>query len=84
MYALKRIPSYTDRILLHSLEDVHSNLHTVHYGTVNDITTSDHAPVLATMTLARDINAEFYMVRSPIYSVHPASFLGVFFVLFVI
>jgi hypothetical protein len=49
-----RTPSYTDRILTHSLPGREGGLAWVHYDAVDCITLSDHRPVAAALTLTLD------------------------------
>jgi hypothetical protein len=55
-----RVPSYTDRILFASLDGMRSNIECESYTSCEQITTSDHKPVVATfqVTLPR-VNASF-------------------------
>jgi len=50
----KRVPSYTDRILYHSMKDVAGRLHLLRYGLCEAITGSDHRPVSAAFALQVD------------------------------
>ena len=54
----ERVPSYTDRILFHSMRDVERQLHLVAYQMCDAITGSDHKPVSAAFNLAvnRDVS----------------------------
>lgn len=45
-YEEKRVPSYTDRIFFLAKEGVHQTL----YSSINDVTCSDHKPVIADFT----------------------------------
>jgi hypothetical protein len=47
----ERVPSYTDRILFHSLPDVSQNLHLVAYQMCDHVKGSDHRPVSAAFHL---------------------------------
>lgn len=46
-----RVPSYTDRILFHSLPGVRAKVHLLHYGMCDQILGSDHRPVSAAFGL---------------------------------
>lgn len=50
----KRVPSYTDRILYHSLADARPNLQLLHYSLCDTITGSDHRAVSAAFGLKVD------------------------------
>lgn len=50
----KRVPSYTDRILYHSLADVRSGLQLLNYSMCDAITGSDHRAVSAAFGLQVD------------------------------
>jgi hypothetical protein len=47
----QRVPSYTDRILFHSLADVRGSLSLVAYELCDALTGSDHRPVSAAFEL---------------------------------
>jgi len=47
----RRCPSYTDRVLYHSLPDNKSDLLLQHYALCDTVTGSDHRPVSAAFTL---------------------------------
>jgi len=47
----ERVPSYTDRVLFHSLPDVQQNLHLVAYQMCDHVRGSDHRPVSAAFHL---------------------------------
>ena len=46
-YNAKRVPSWCDRVLVHSLAGAKSSIEEVEYGARHDVMTSDHAPVYA-------------------------------------
>lgn len=46
-----RVPSYTDRVLYHSLPDSRHHLHLLHYTLCDAVTGSDHRPVSAAFAL---------------------------------
>lgn len=46
-YNAKRVPSWCDRILVHSLPGSEHACESTQYGACHDVTTSDHAPVFA-------------------------------------
>lgn len=56
----ERVPSYTDRILFHSLPDVRAQLQLLAYQMCDSLRGSDHRPVSAAFRLA--VNRE---VRVP-------------------
>ncbi|EQC35949.1 hypothetical protein, variant [Saprolegnia diclina VS20] len=47
-----RVPSYTDRILYHSLPDLQDKVRCVKYFSCEDVTTSDHKPVASIFHVA--------------------------------
>ncbi|OQR81634.1 hypothetical protein THRCLA_11553 [Thraustotheca clavata] len=47
-----RVPSYTDRILFHSLPDLHDRIKCLSYSSCEDVITSDHKPVSSTFQVA--------------------------------
>ena len=50
-YSKKRIPSYTDRVLIKSLPGFEANRKAHKYEACHGVTSSDHAPVCATFSL---------------------------------
>jgi len=46
-YNAKRVPSWCDRVLVHSLAGAKSSIDEIEYGARHDVLTSDHAPVYA-------------------------------------
>ncbi len=53
----ERIPSYTDRVLFHSLSDVRHQLHLLAYQMCDGLRGSDHRPVAAAfhLTVNREV-----------------------------
>ena len=54
----ERIPSYTDRVLFHSLPDVRHQLHLLAYQMCDGLRGSDHRPVAAAfhLTVNREVD----------------------------
>jgi len=50
-YTKKRVPSYTDRVLIKSLPGFEANRKAHKYQACHGVTTSDHAPVFATFSV---------------------------------
>lgn len=50
-YSNKRIPSFCDRVLWHSLPGVENDVHQLVYTSMPQIITSDHKPVIATFAV---------------------------------
>lgn len=50
-YHMKRIPSYTDRILFKSLSPFSSNIQVNKFNSIEEISSSDHKPVIASFSL---------------------------------
>jgi hypothetical protein len=57
-YDKKRIPSYTDRILHHSMPGFRENLKAGHFESCEAVTSSDHKPVRAHFTLKTTLGAD--------------------------
>lgn len=67
-----RIPSYTDRILIHSMPGKGANLRWRHYDMMDAVPLSDHRPVCAHFTLFVDANCRgFQTFSTPPHSVVP-------------
>ncbi|KAF0688270.1 Aste57867_20140 [Aphanomyces stellatus] len=49
-----RVPSYTDRILFHSLPGMRERFYCIHYGSTEEIGTSDHKPVSCVFEVVTD------------------------------
>ena len=54
----ERVPSYTDRILLHSLPDLRAQFTCERYGSVETLCLSDHRPVFADLALSAPVASE--------------------------
>lgn len=68
-----RTPSYTDRILTHSLPGKGANLRWRHYDMMDGVGLSDHRPVCAHLTLLADADCRGFRHMPPAPSRHVSS-----------